>query len=178
MHRTGEDDSSISRAAGPASDHRSARTEREQEGHRPGWAPAPQTRGEPCGRAFPSSTAFCVAKIFLARPARSDSRSGRPPHPRAIRQRPLAARAGRGLRLKCGMERDCVIIWSGTRCIRPRHVAELLGVSVHTLRRWRRRRIGPRWLGIGERIIAYPTAELIDWIECAQARRAAADGAN
>lgn len=69
------------------------------------------------------------------------------------------------------MERDCPIIWSGTKCIRASRVAELLGLSIHTLRRWRGRGIGPPWLAIGERIVAYPVDELVGWLDAEQARR-------
>jgi Helix-turn-helix domain len=54
------------------------------------------------------------------------------------------------------MERDIAIIFNGTKCFRPAKVAEMFGISVHTLRKWRRQGKGPLWTRLGDRIILYP----------------------
>ena len=44
-------------------------------------------------------------------------------------------------------------------------VAEFLGVSIETLRGWRKRRTGPPWKQLNGRCIRYSLAGLIAWSE-------------
>jgi predicted DNA-binding transcriptional regulator AlpA len=44
-------------------------------------------------------------------------------------------------------------------------VAELLGVSVATVRRWRLLRQGPRFIRVGAASVRYRQADLVDYIE-------------
>lgn len=65
---------------------------------------------------------------------------------------------------------------------RQEHLAELLGVSVATLTKWRHlRRGGPRWITLGARTVAYPESAIVEYLsECAshpQPQRADHNGA-
>ena len=42
----------------------------------------------------------------------------------------------------------------------PREAAQYLGVSVSTLKAWRAKKIGPKWIMRGARLIAYRPADL------------------
>ena len=46
----------------------------------------------------------------------------------------------------------------------PTEVSELLGVPIGTLKMWRYRRTGPRWLKLG-RHIRYRSADISDWLD-------------
>jgi predicted DNA-binding transcriptional regulator AlpA len=51
-----------------------------------------------------------------------------------------------------------------TRRVSSRDAAELLGVSESTLRKWRMRGYGPRFIKMGSRVV-YETGELENWLE-------------
>ena len=52
---------------------------------------------------------------------------------------------------------------NGTRALTEREVAELLGLSVATLRAWRHRGRGPRFLRLG-RSVRYLQSDLADFV--------------
>lgn len=54
-----------------------------------------------------------------------------------------------------------------------REAAEILSTAVHTLRNWRWRGEGPRFLKIGARMVRYQRSDLLAFIEGAQDRGAA-----
>jgi len=54
-----------------------------------------------------------------------------------------------------------------------RETAAILGASVQTLRNWRWRGEGPRFRKIGLRLVRYPRADLLAFIEGTQDRGAA-----
>ena len=50
------------------------------------------------------------------------------------------------------------------RLLNESEVADMLGVTVSCLRRWRYERRGPRFIKLG-RLVRYPARDLADWIE-------------
>lgn len=56
-------------------------------------------------------------------------------------------------------------ITSVERLVREHEAADFLGYSVATLRNWRVRGGGPRFVKISSRSVRYRIADLIDWIE-------------
>lgn len=46
----------------------------------------------------------------------------------------------------------------------PAQTGELLGVGVETLRRWRRRNIGPPARRVGPRFVRYDRAAVLTWL--------------
>lgn len=56
------------------------------------------------------------------------------------------------------------------RWLRAAECAELMGVSVDQLARWRVEGIGPRFSKLGHRIVVYKLADVHEWIE-ARARQ-------
>jgi predicted DNA-binding transcriptional regulator AlpA len=52
-----------------------------------------------------------------------------------------------------------------------REAAQYLGVSVGTLKHWRAKKIGPRWVMRGARLVAYRPAELEKFLDDNSARR-------
>ena len=49
--------------------------------------------------------------------------------------------------------------------IPPKAAAIALGISIHTLKRWRRRGEGPDWCRVGTRAIRYSVTSLEFWLE-------------
>lgn len=47
----------------------------------------------------------------------------------------------------------------------PDWVAEKLGVSDQALRAWRMRNEGPPYVQVSERVIRYPAAKFVAWLE-------------
>lgn len=47
--------------------------------------------------------------------------------------------------------------------LKPAEAAELLGITVRSLERWRTANIGPAYVTIGKKV-SYPRAALIDWL--------------
>lgn len=45
-----------------------------------------------------------------------------------------------------------------------KEVETLTGIKVKTLQGWRLRRIGPRWVRAGQRLVRYPADALHEWI--------------
>jgi len=56
------------------------------------------------------------------------------------------------------------IFLNDSRCLRASRVAEILSISVHTLRAWRTQGKGPPWHKIGQRVVAYPESDLWAWL--------------
>lgn len=52
-----------------------------------------------------------------------------------------------------------------------REAAQYLGVSVSTLKNWRAKNIGPRWVMRGARLVAYKPAELDRFLDESSAKR-------
>lgn len=53
----------------------------------------------------------------------------------------------------------------GTPLLDRYQVAELLGVSVRTLERWRNRRTGPPFVRISHNVVRYPEHSVQEWLE-------------
>lgn len=51
------------------------------------------------------------------------------------------------------------------RWLRPAQVAEIIGVSVDILGRWRMQSVGPRWSKLGARIVVYALSDVREWVE-------------
>jgi hypothetical protein len=62
---------------------------------------------------------------------------------------------------------------SGTRLLCERDAAMRLGVTIHALRKWRARRVGPPWVKLTHNIasgVRYDDADLEAWIESRKQR--------
>lgn len=53
----------------------------------------------------------------------------------------------------------------------PSQAAQYLGVSVSTLKNWRAKKIGPRWVMRGARLVAYKPADLERFLDESSAKR-------
>ncbi len=53
----------------------------------------------------------------------------------------------------------------------PCDAAQYLGVSVSTLKNWRARKIGPKWIMRGARLVAYRPADLEKFLDDSSAKR-------
>ena len=54
--------------------------------------------------------------------------------------------------------------WQGRRLLRPPAAAEFLGVAVQTLARWRVEGVGPLYVKLGARLVAYPQDALEQFV--------------
>lgn len=68
---------------------------------------------------------------------------------------------------------DAQVINHTTRALTEREVSDLLGLSVATLRAWRHRGQGPRFLRLG-RAVRYLPADLEDFVSASAVNAAAA----
>jgi predicted DNA-binding transcriptional regulator AlpA len=57
----------------------------------------------------------------------------------------------------------------------PPQVAELLGMSVATLARWRRYRQGPAWYRCGDRAVRYRRVDVDAWLSLARVENTSVD---
>lgn len=53
----------------------------------------------------------------------------------------------------------------------PKEAAQYLGVSISTLKNWRAKKIGPRWVMRGARLVAYKPADLERFLDESSAKR-------
>lgn len=47
----------------------------------------------------------------------------------------------------------------------PDEAAKVIGVSMSTLSNWRKQGIGPEWVKAGRRLVLYPHAALMEWLQ-------------
>lgn len=73
---------------------------------------------------------------------------------KAIKQKPASAE---------GQQRPVVLS--------AREAAQYLGVSVSTLKNWRAKKVGPRWVMRGARLVAYKPADLDGFLDESSAKR-------
>jgi predicted DNA-binding transcriptional regulator AlpA len=78
--------------------------------------------------------------------------------------RPPRARAAKAKPQRSGALERAVVLSA-------REAAQYLGVSVGTLKNWRAKNIGPRWVMRGARLVAYRPAELEKFLDDNSARR-------
>lgn len=57
--------------------------------------------------------------------------------------------------------------------LRPADVQAEYGISVGTLKSWRRRGYGPAWFPLGERRVVYRRSAVIAWVAQQESRRSA-----
>ena len=49
--------------------------------------------------------------------------------------------------------------------LKPKSIAEKIGVTTQTLMSWRKKGTGPKWVKLSRYIIRYPEAEFNSWLE-------------
>lgn len=57
--------------------------------------------------------------------------------------------------------------------LRPADVQAEYGISVGTLKSWRRRKYGPVWFPLGERRVVYRRSAVEKWVAAQERRRSA-----
>ena len=49
--------------------------------------------------------------------------------------------------------------------LKPKSIAEKIGVTTQTLMSWRKKGTGPKWVKLSRYIIRYPEADFNSWLE-------------
>lgn len=69
------------------------------------------------------------------------------------------------------------MVTADERLLSQAEAAEFLGVSPHTLNRWRVVRQGPEYIKFGQRLVRYRFADLAAWVESQRKRTSTNVGA-